>query len=163
MDNVFIALGSNLDRPVMQLRQALTRLATLPQSQFVKTSEFYRNRPIGTVVQPDFVNAVAWIKSALPPLTLLDTLQEIERSQGRKQGSPRWGPRPLDLDILLFGNKIIANSRLTVPHIEMVKRDFVMIPLAEIAPPGLVIPGLGLVEARVAVFDATALVKHHDG
>lgn len=159
MDNIFIALGSNLNGPVEQLNQALKHLAGLPQTELVKHSAFYRNRPLGTVVQPDYVNAVAWIRSMLAPLDLLDKLQEIEQRQGRERNGVRWGARPIDLDILLYGDRQIKHPRLTVPHREMLNRDFVMIPLAEIAPPGLALSGAGLVEVLAAQFDSRALVR----
>lgn len=134
MERVYIGLGSNLAEPVRQLRSALTALAALPHSQLLASSSFYASDPLGPADQPRYVNAVAALDSALPPHKLLDELQRIELEQGRERKDERWGPRTLDLDILLFGNRILGDARLQVPHYHMHARPFVLYPLAELAP-----------------------------
>jgi|SRR5699024_6488491 len=138
MNNVYIALGSNLNNPLAQLTQAVQTLKQHPDLKVKKVSPFYGSKPLGPQDQPDYVNAVAQIETDLEPLALLDTLQSIENSQGRVR-LRRWGERTLDLDILLFNQDIISHPRLTVPHCEMKNREFVIIPLFDIAP-NLVFP-----------------------
>lgn len=134
MERAYIALGSNLATPVEQLHAALRALAALPDSQLAAVSSFYASDPLGPPEQPRFVNAVAALDTELAPLALLDALQAIERAQGRVRKAERWGPRTLDLDILLFGDLQLASERLTLPHYHMHARAFVLYPLAEIAP-----------------------------
>ncbi|KGQ50650.1 7,8-dihydro-6-hydroxymethylpterin-pyrophosphokinase [Gallibacterium anatis] len=138
MNNVYIALGSNLNNPLAQLTQAVHTLKQHPDLKVKKVSPFYGSKPLGPQDQPDYVNAVAQIETDLEPLALLDTLQSIENSQGRVR-LRRWGERTLDLDILLFNQDVISHPRLTVPHCEMKNREFVIIPLFDIAP-NLVFP-----------------------
>ncbi|TDQ59110.1 2-amino-4-hydroxy-6-hydroxymethyldihydropteridine diphosphokinase [Mesocricetibacter intestinalis] len=138
MSLAYIALGSNLHSPVRQLEQALTAIAALPETELVSRSAFYLSKPLGPQDQPDYINAVAAIQTSLPPLALLDALQEIERAQGRVR-LRRWGERTLDLDILLYEQQIIRSERLTLPHYDMHNREFVIVPLYEIAP-DLVLP-----------------------
>ncbi|MFZ7316882.1 2-amino-4-hydroxy-6-hydroxymethyldihydropteridine diphosphokinase [Avibacterium avium] len=133
MKQVYIALGSNLATPVQQLENALQALQQLPHSQLVAVSHFYQSKPLGPQDQPDYVNTVACLTTALAPLDLLDQLQRIEQEQGRVR-LRRWGERTLDLDILLYGDEIIQSERLTVPHYDMQHREFVIVPLYEIAP-----------------------------
>jgi 2-amino-4-hydroxy-6-hydroxymethyldihydropteridine diphosphokinase len=139
MERVYIGLGSNLAEPLQQLRGALAALAELPQTQLSATSSFYASDPLGPADQPRYVNAVAALDTALGPLALLDALQAIELNQGRTRKAERWGPRTLDLDILLFGQRHLDEPRLTVPHYHMHARPFVLYPLAELAP-DLVLP-----------------------
>lgn len=134
MERVYIGLGSNLATPLEQLRSALTALTALPQTQLVAQSSFYASDPLGPADQPRYVNAVAALDTELSPLALLDALQTIELEQGRTRKAERWGPRTLDLDILLFGERQLDEPRLTVPHYHMHARAFVLYPLAEIAP-----------------------------
>ena len=134
----YIALGSNLYTPLEQLKRALNALAQLPQTQLMAVSSFYRSKPLGPQDQPDYLNAAVEISTALSPLALLDELQRIENEQGRVR-LRRWGERTLDLDILLYGDEIIQSERLTVPHYDMHNREFVIVPLAEIAP-NLILP-----------------------
>lgn len=133
MERVYLGLGSNLAEPVQQLRAALTAIAHLPGSQLAAVSSFYASDPLGPPDQPRYVNAVAALDTDLAPLELLDALQAIELEQGRVRKDERWGPRTLDLDILLFGQHRLAEERLTVPHYHMHARAFVLYPLAEIA------------------------------
>ncbi len=134
MERVYIGLGSNLAEPLEQLRGALNALAELPQSQLVGMSSFYASDPLGPPDQPRYVNAVAALDTRLTPLQLLDALQAIELNQGRQRKAERWGPRTLDLDILLFGQRLLDEPRLKVPHYHMHARPFVLYPLAELAP-----------------------------
>jgi 2-amino-4-hydroxy-6-hydroxymethyldihydropteridine diphosphokinase len=130
----YIGLGSNLATPLEQLRSALAALAALPQTSLRAQSSFYASDPLGPADQPRYVNAVAALDTALKPLQLLDALQAIELEQGRTRKAERWGPRTLDLDILLFGDLQLNEPRLKVPHYHMHARAFVLYPLAEIAP-----------------------------
>ncbi|QLF94400.1 2-amino-4-hydroxy-6-hydroxymethyldihydropteridine diphosphokinase [Pseudomonas sp. ABC1] len=134
MERVYIGLGSNLATPQAQLDNALAALDRLPQSRRVATSAFYGSAPLGPADQPRYVNAVVALDTRLAPLELLDALQAIELAQGRVRKDERWGPRTLDLDILLFGERLIDEPRLQVPHYHMHARPFVLYPLAEIAP-----------------------------
>jgi 2-amino-4-hydroxy-6-hydroxymethyldihydropteridine diphosphokinase len=134
VSRVYIGLGSNLAQPAQQLRAALDAMAALPDTQLIAVSSLYASKPLGPADQPDYVNAVAALDTALEPLTLLDCLQQIELQQGRQRKAERWGPRTLDLDILLFGEQRIDLPRLQVPHYHLQERPFVLYPLAEIAP-----------------------------
>jgi len=130
---VYIGLGSNLAEPQVQLAEALQALAQLPHSKLLAVSSFYLSDPLGSSDQPRYVNAVAQLECALEPLILLDALQHIEQQQGRERKAERWGPRTLDLDILLFGQRLIDQPRLQVPHYHLHARAFVLYPLAELA------------------------------
>lgn len=133
MERVYIGLGSNLAEPLQQLRAALNAIAQLPHSTLVARSSFYVSDPLGPADQPRYVNAVAALDTELQPWALLDGLQRIEQEQGRVRKEERWGPRTLDLDVLLFGDRLIDDERLTVPHYHMHARPFVLYPLAELA------------------------------
>ncbi|WP_413728821.1 2-amino-4-hydroxy-6-hydroxymethyldihydropteridine diphosphokinase [Sodalis sp. RH19] len=139
MTRVWLAIGSNLADPLDQVNAALDALAQLPQTRLNACSSFYRSRPLGPQDQPDYLNAVVALDTALTPEQLLDHTQRIERRQGRVRKADRWGPRTLDLDILLFGGLRLHTARLTVPHYDMKHREFVLYPLAELAP-DLVLP-----------------------
>lgn len=134
MIRVYIALGSNLAKPVDQVNCALEALAHLPRTRLVQTSPFYRSKPLGPQNQPDFLNAVVALDTQLPAHELLDGTQGIELNQGRVRKAERWGPRTLDLDMLLYGNDVIRTDRLIVPHYDMKNREFMLYPLADIAP-----------------------------
>ncbi|MGY3945170.1 2-amino-4-hydroxy-6-hydroxymethyldihydropteridine diphosphokinase [Aeromonas tecta] len=139
MTEVFVAIGSNLGDPIAQARRAVIALAALPQTELQQASPLYGSRPMGPADQPDYVNAVVRLHTRLGPLALLDELQRIELEQGRVRKDERWGPRTLDLDLLLYGEQRIQHERLTVPHYGMKEREFVLLPLAELAP-ALVLP-----------------------
>lgn len=141
---VYIGVGSNLQQPIEQVKQALQSLAEIPRTQLMTCSPLYRSVPLGPADQPDYINAVAAVATELTPVDLLDALQTIEQQQGRVRSSERWGPRTLDLDLLLYGDQQIANDRLTVPHPGLGERNFVLYPLYDIAGADLHIPGLGL-------------------
>lgn len=130
----FLGLGANLHLPLLQLQQAVVALAALEHCQLQSVSSLYGSKPMGPQDQPDYVNAVVAILTTLTAEQLLDQLQKIELEQGRQRKDQRWGPRTLDLDILLFGEQCIDNERLTVPHYGMKVREFVLYPLAELAP-----------------------------
>jgi len=134
MSIAYIAVGSNLSDPVTQANQAIDALKQLPKSRFIATSSLYSSTPMGPQNQPDYINAVVAIETDLLPLELLDCTQAIEQEQGRVRKDERWGPRTLDLDIILYGNEVISSERLTIPHYGMRVREFVLYPLAEIAP-----------------------------
>lgn len=134
MITVFIAVGSNLGDPVTQAKVAIEAIKQLPKSHTVSCSSLYSSTPMGPQDQPDYINAVVEIQTELTPLELLDCTQTIELEQGRVRKEERWGPRTLDLDILLYGNEVMDSERLTVPHYGMKEREFVLYPLAEIAP-----------------------------
>ncbi|MFI3037789.1 MULTISPECIES: 2-amino-4-hydroxy-6-hydroxymethyldihydropteridine diphosphokinase [Atlantibacter] len=134
MTRVYIAIGSNLASPLEQVHAALAALAEIPDSQIVAVSPFYRTPPLGPQDQPDYLNAAVALDTDLAPETLLDHTQRIELQQGRERKAHRWGPRTLDLDIMLFGDRQIATPRLTVPHYDMKNRAFMLLPLVHIAP-----------------------------
>ncbi|MCL7946125.1 2-amino-4-hydroxy-6-hydroxymethyldihydropteridine diphosphokinase [Marinobacter sp. ATCH36] len=145
--DAFIGLGSNMAEPSAQLAGAVARLAALPKTELVAQSAFYRSRPVGPQDQPDFVNGAAWLRTELTPLDLLDQLQAIELAHGRER-IQRWGPRTLDLDLLLYGNEAIISDRLTVPHAELANRDFVLQPLLDLDPERVLPDGRSLADLR---------------
>ena len=157
MVQVYIALGSNLNTPTEQLNSALEAISSLPNTELKSVSGFYQSKPLGPQDQPDYVNAVAMIETTRPPLALLDELQRIENEQGRVR-LRRWGERTLDLDILLYGNEIIQNERLTIPHYDMHNREFVIVPLFEIAS-DLVLPNTQPLVDLVKQFDDHEMIK----
>ncbi|HBG50219.1 2-amino-4-hydroxy-6-hydroxymethyldihydropteridine diphosphokinase [Candidatus Macondimonas diazotrophica] len=136
---VYVGLGSNRLNPVRQMSHALTALGQLPRTRLRAVSAYYVSAPVGCRAQAPFVNAVAALETALRPMTLLRALQRIERQQGRRRGRKRWGPRPLDLDLLLYAGQRIRTVRLQVPHPRLLQRAFVLRPLCEIAP-GIGVP-----------------------
>ncbi len=138
MVQVYVALGANLADPISQLDSACDALLSLAAADSFSISPYYRSAPMGDVEQPDYVNAVAGFNTDLAPIELLDALQAIENQQGRLRAL-RWGPRTLDLDLLLYGDQHIDIPRLIVPHYGMRDRSFVLIPLADIAP-ALILP-----------------------
>jgi len=129
----YIGLGSNLCEPIEQIQQALDELAGLAQTQVTRVSSLYRSRAVGPGEQPDYINAVAQLTTQLAPEPLLDALQALEQVHERKR-LVRWGPRTLDLDILLYDDTSINTERLSVPHPYLTERNFVLLPLLEIAP-----------------------------
>lgn len=137
----YVGLGSNLREPREQVLGALEELARLPRSRLAARSSLYRSAPLGCAAQPDFVNAVAKLRTGLAPEALLDALQDLERRHGRERPRPG-APRTLDLDLLLYGSMPLATPRLTVPHPRMHERAFVLAPLLELDPEAA-IPGRG--------------------
>lgn len=140
----YVGLGSNLEEPRTQVLRALARIRELPQTRLVLTSPLYRSRPMGAVAQPDFVNAVAALLTQLEAGALLDRLREMEGQQGRPPVHEHWGPRVLDLDLLAYARERRSDPGLVLPHPGIPARNFVLYPLADIAP-DLDLPGLGRV------------------
>jgi 2-amino-4-hydroxy-6-hydroxymethyldihydropteridine diphosphokinase len=148
----YVGIGSNLEDPRRQVERAFEALAHLPRSRLVMRSALFRTVPFGEVVQPAFVNAAAGLLTQLSPEDLLAGLREVERALGREPPRQRWGPRVIDLDLLVLGRETRATDALKLPHPGIAERDFVLYPLADIAP-DLDVPGLGRVatlRARVA-------------
>lgn len=141
----YVGLGSNLDDPLEHVRRALHELDGLPDSRCVACSSLYRSDPMGPADQPDYINAVAVVDTGLPAIELLHGLQRLEAAHGRVRAGERWGPRSLDLDLLLYGTEIIDRPELQVPHPGLHERAFVLYPLAELEPQ-LVIPGRGALQ-----------------
>ena len=156
MHRVFIGIGSNLADPVTQVLQTCKTLRNATWCRDLKMSSLYRSIAVGPP-QPDYINAVAQFTTELTPLALLDALQEVESQYGR-QRSIRWGPRTLDLDILLFNQLIIDDPRLRVPHPYLTQRNFVVIPLLELAPK-LVLPDGNNIEALAEQIGHTGLTR----
>ena len=134
MTLAYIALGSNQAVPLEQVTQALDAIATIPGSRVVAISSFYRTKPLGPQDQPDYLNAAVALETELSAEGLLAHTQRIELEHGRVRKAERWGPRTLDLDIMLFGTLTVATPTLTVPHYDMKNRAFMLVPLLEIAP-----------------------------
>ncbi|MFU8837034.1 MAG: 2-amino-4-hydroxy-6-hydroxymethyldihydropteridine diphosphokinase [Thiohalomonadaceae bacterium] len=153
----YIGLGSNLQNPEAQIDQALNALALVPDSRLTAVSSLYRSAPLGPSDQPDYLNAVAMFDTRLAALALLDALQAIEQQQGRVR-ERHWGPRTIDLDLLLYGAEQIDLPRLQVPHPQMLLRSFVLVPLVELAPELRLPDGSGLQQALLDG-DRTGLVK----
>lgn len=144
MPIAYIALGANLGQPAQQLRAAMTALAQLPEIQLLAQSPLYRTAPLGTADQPDYCNAVCQVQTSLTPEVLLEQMLGLERAAGRIRGEDRWGPRLLDLDLLHVEGEQRDTPALTLPHPGIAQRNFVLIPLNDIAP-SLVIPNVGRV------------------
>ncbi|WP_456379535.1 2-amino-4-hydroxy-6-hydroxymethyldihydropteridine diphosphokinase [Thiolapillus sp.] len=143
MITAYIGIGSNLDQPERQILQAMDELAAISETRLNRVSSLYASAPMGPKEQPDYLNAVAEISTGLAPLVLLDELQRIEDDHGRIR-ERHWGPRTLDLDLLLYGEQVIREQRLTVPHPGISRRAFVLQPLEEIVP-RLQVPELGAI------------------
>lgn len=156
MNRVYLALGSNLAHPLRQIQAALTSLDALPSTTRVATSPFYRTPPYGPADQPDYLNAVVALDTQLAAVTLLDYTQQIELSQGRERKGHRYGPRTLDLDILLYGKQTIQTERLQVPHHDMFNRAFMLLPLSKLNP-GLIFPDNTSLEQRLECLDCSQI------
>lgn len=139
---VYIGLGSNLDDPVEQVKKGLHALQDMPETSCIMCSSLYRSEPLGPSGQPAYINAVAMLETELTADELLSHMQRIENRHGRVRNNERWGPRTLDLDLLLYGEEEISSIDLTVPHPGLYEREFVLYPLYEVAP-HLKIPGVG--------------------
>lgn len=145
----YVALGSNLDDPTRQIAAAFDRLATLEECRLIARSRLYRSAPLGPQNQPEFVNAVAGLLTRLGPRDLLRALKNIEAELGRDRPVVRWGPRRIDLDLLLLDDVRVSEPDLTIPHPGLTRRNFVLYPLQDIAPE-LLVPGEGRVSALAA-------------
>ncbi len=153
----FVGLGSNLADPLVQVRQALMELESIPGTRVTARSSLYRTSPVGYLEQPDFINAVASVQSTLRPQALLSALLAIENRHGRRRAM-RDAPRTLDLDLLLYGEEVLEEHGLTLPHPRLHERAFVLAPLAEIAP-GAMVPGRGLVQELLARVDCNGVCR----
>jgi 2-amino-4-hydroxy-6-hydroxymethyldihydropteridine diphosphokinase len=142
----YVALGSNLDAPLERVNEAFERLALLSECRLIARSRLYRSTPLGPTEQPDFINAVAGLITTLAPLDLLVSLQSVQNAMGKVPPPVRWGPRRIDLDLLVYGTERMSTPALTIPHPGVPERNFVLYPLLDIAPT-LVVPGLGRVRA----------------
>lgn len=140
----YIAIGSNLDNPVAQVEAATRELAALDRCRLIARSRLYRTQPLGPQNQPEFINAAAGMLTTLSPRELLRALKQIEIALGREQPVVRWGPRRIDLDLLVYADARIAEPDLTIPHAGLPQRNFVLYPLRDIAP-DLLVPGVGRV------------------
>jgi 2-amino-4-hydroxy-6-hydroxymethyldihydropteridine diphosphokinase len=156
--SAYVGLGSNLGDAAGAVRSALAALAALADTEFVRASPLYRTPPWGGIVQQDFVNAAAQLHTALAPRDLLERLLAIERAHGRHRDGSRWGPRTLDLDLLVYARLRIREPDLVLPHPHIAERAFVLAPLADIAS-DLEIPGAGRVRDLLAHVDASACVR----
>ncbi len=148
----YTSLGANLGDREHSLRQALELLGAQGGIRVVRVSSFRETEPWGPVEQPAFVNAVAELETSLAPRELLDTLLAVERELGRVRAGPRYGPRTIDLDLLLYGDSVVAEPGLELPHPRLHERRFALEPLAELDP-SLVVPGRGRVSDLLAELD----------
>jgi 2-amino-4-hydroxy-6-hydroxymethyldihydropteridine diphosphokinase len=146
----FVGIGANLGEPERQIAAALDQLAAEEGIELVAVSSLRETEPVGYLDQPNFLNGVAQLETALPPVALLERLLAIEARLGRVRGEgPRFGPRTIDLDLLVYGDRTVEEPGLSVPHPRLAERRFALEPLAELAP-GLEIPGLGPVQGLLA-------------
>ena len=145
----FVGIGSNLGDSIATVTSAVASLAALGGCELVAASSAYRSEPLGAPGQSDYINAAAELRTSLAPHDLLAELQQIEAEHGRVRTNIRWGPRTLDLDLLVFGDVQIADSKLILPHPGIAQRNFVLLPLIELAPE-LDVPGRGSAKALLA-------------
>lgn len=153
----YVGLGSNLEQPEQHVRQALRALDAIERTCLVRHSRLYRTPPWGRGGQPDFINAVAQVSTSLPARELLDALLAIELEHGRRRDGTRWGPRTLDLDLLVYDEFEFAEPGLVLPHPRIAERAFVLLPMAELAP-DLAIAGIGRVRELLARVDTAGCV-----
>ena len=152
----YVGIGSNLDQPADQVQRALRALSQLPQTRLVLQSSLYGSKPMGPATQPDFVNAVAGLLTQLDMAAFFGALRALESALGREPARVRWGPRRIDLDLLLFDAERLDGAELTLPHPGIVQRNFVLYPLLEVAPE-LNVPGHGRVTELAARVDAAGI------
>ena len=153
----FIGLGSNLGNPIKQLSNAIVGLSRMRHTELTNVSGFYRNPPVGEIVQPHYVNAVVRVETGLRPEELFAAMEVIESDLGRPSDRKRWSARIIDLDLLIYGKDIINTEKLKVPHPQISNRSFVLLPLFEIAP-GLEVPGFGRVKDMLKGKDISNLI-----
>ena len=158
MHKAYIGIGSNLQQPMQQIRRAIAALQLLSVDNEIICSSIYQSTAMGNAEQADYLNAVACVKTNKPALDLLDALQKIETAQGRERTEERWGSRTLDLDLLLYDEKIINHSRLTVPHYGLRQRNFVIYPLMDVAA-DLILPDGTSVRALYQSCSSTGIRK----
>jgi 2-amino-4-hydroxy-6-hydroxymethyldihydropteridine diphosphokinase len=157
----YVALGSNLDQPIAQIERAFAALEKLPSCRLIVRSRLYKTQPLGPQDQPEFINAAAGLLTTMTPGELLVQLKRLERELGRAQPVMRWGPRLIDLDLLVHGDAQISESDLTVPHPGLPERNFVLYPLRDIAPE-LFVPGHGRVSQLAARLGGAGLAPLTD-
>ena len=153
----FIGLGSNLQGPRKQINTALNSLDDLSETKILRISGFYQSKPLLEIPGPDYLNVVCKIETRLSALDLLSQCQQIENKQHRVR-EIRWGSRTIDLDILVYGDEVISTKELIVPHPEMIKRNFVLLPLFEIEPE-LELPIFGKLKDLVAKVESSSITK----
>lgn len=153
----YIGLGSNLGQPQLQIEWALDALAQLPGSRLEAAAPLYQSPAVGPGIQPDYLNTVARLRTALAPPALLRELQALETARGRLRDQ-HWGPRTLDLDILLYGNLVLADKDLTLPHPRLAERNFVLLPLHDLDP-DLILPDGTALARLLARTDRTGIVR----
>ena len=158
MNQVYVGLGSNLDKPLLQLQRAIDYIRNIENVKLHNTSNFYRSAPMGPQDQPDYINAVVELSTDLSAEDLLDSMQEIENKQGRVR-LQRWGARTLDLDILLYGKEEINTERLTIPHCEISERNFVLYPLRDLVDEDFEIPKVGKLKQLLAKCPMTGITR----
>jgi 2-amino-4-hydroxy-6-hydroxymethyldihydropteridine diphosphokinase len=154
----YVGIGSNLQGPARQVENAAALLAEISGTRLIAMSSLYRSSAFGGIEQPDFVNAAAALLTTLSASDLLTELQAIEHRQGRERSEARWGPRVIDLDLLVYSREKIETADLSVPHPGIAERNFVLLPLREIAP-DLVIPGLGRVASIPVNLDEPSISR----
>ena len=157
----WLGLGSNLQLPLQQLQQAISKITLADGVEVLKTSSFYRTPPWGDLHQDDFINAVVLVETSLDPLPLLRVLQSIENEMGRQRSGRRWGPRLIDIDLLLFGDLQLQTADLEVPHPRLHERAFVLVPLSELDET-LKIPGRGDIGQLLKKIDCKDIVRMPD-
>jgi len=157
----WLGLGSNLQQPEAQLRQALDLLGEAKEVEILATSSFYRTPPWGDEQQDDFINAVVQIETGLEPVPLLRVLQSIENEMGRQRSERRWGPRLIDIDLLLYADQQYHSVELELPHPRMHERAFVLLPLCELDG-SLEIPARGTVEKLLQPLDCSGICRLND-
>lgn len=161
LHTTFIGIGSNLGDPLVQVQRALEELAALPHCRLVQRSPWYLSKAIGPGDQPDYINGVAELGTNMNPEALLDALQAIEAAHDRVR-QERWGPRTLDLDILLYSDCTITSERLQVPHPWLKRRSFVILPLADVAP-GLILPDGTCIDELAQTISRDGITRlHHE-
>lgn len=157
----WLGLGSNLQQPVKQLKEALKRLGDTDKLEVLRVSSFYRTPPWGDEQQDDFINAVAEIETSLDPVPLLRVLQSIEDTMGRQREERHWGPRKIDLDLLLYAEQQYRSAELVVPHPRMFERAFVLVPICELEAE-LQIPGYGAAEKLLQKLNCSGIERLTD-
>lgn len=154
----YIGIGSNIEDPILQVETSFSLLAQIPLTRLISKSSLYQSKPFGPIDQPDFINAAAAIVTQLSAFDLLKELKKIEHERGRKRSEIRWGPRSLDLDLLIYSNEIINEKDLIVPHPGISERNFVLLPLGELAPE-LYVPKLGRIKNLIPNISKTGILQ----
>lgn len=148
MNQVYLGIGSNKNHPYFRINTVLKQINRIKSTNIVKKSSLYVTKPLGPQAQPNFINSVIEIRTSLEPIDLLDELQNLERLHNRKK-TKRWGPRSMDIDILIYNNLIMNTDKLVIPHPGLEYRDFVLIPLYEITSYRYEIPKYGKITTLI--------------